>query len=174
MVYTTGAKTSHNQRRPASWKINSRKAGCGATFNPSLGSQLGTKYRLEALREDSLVDLLTSYTPQESISPLAHEKLLTLLRDFMLVGGMPEAVYRFAQTKDPLEAIETHRSILEGKGYSQVPGTSSARRDRCYRCSFGRQRRTAGRKRRPNSREAFPSGYRSCGNRDWNRDRKTR
>ena len=49
----------------------------------------------------------------EPFSEVAHQRLSRRLREFLLVGGMPEAVQAYLDTGDFLGATEVHRSILE-------------------------------------------------------------
>lgn len=49
----------------------------------------------------------------ESFSQPVHEKLLSLLGEYLAIGGMPEAVERWVQTKDPFVCFETHHTLLD-------------------------------------------------------------
>ncbi len=68
---------------------------------------------LKARSEDLLLETLRGFRRDEAFPAAAHERLLPLLREYLLVGGMPEAVARFAESRDPVEAVEVHRSIIE-------------------------------------------------------------
>lgn len=53
----------------------------------------------------------------DSMSPLApslHEEALGLNREYMVVGGMPEAVQTFVSTSSIIDVAEKHRIILDG------------------------------------------------------------
>ncbi|MCG8614837.1 MAG: AAA family ATPase, partial [Desulfobacterales bacterium] len=60
---------------------------------------------------------LTRYIDEFSItSPLpaaAHEKLKKRQRDYVLIGGMPEAVQAWCETESVREVADVHRSITE-------------------------------------------------------------
>ena len=43
---------------------------------------------------------------------IAHDRFLDCFKDFLIVGGMPEAVVRFAQTHSFLECQRIHRDIV--------------------------------------------------------------
>ena len=43
----------------------------------------------------------------------AHGRLLALLRDYLIVGGMPEAVSVFTNSKNLKDVIDVHLSIIE-------------------------------------------------------------
>ncbi len=46
------------------------------------------------------------------LSPSAHEKLLQRHREYLLVGGMPEAVYAYRQKQSFDDVLRVHESIL--------------------------------------------------------------
>ena len=61
--------------------------------------------------------LLDARNQASSTSPLAvplHEKLIGLMRRFLLVGGMPEAVAKWVETHDYLQCQEVQDDILTG------------------------------------------------------------
>jgi len=68
---------------------------------------------LAARGEQATLDYLRSWTPGQPASPVAHERLIPLLRDFLLVGGMPEAVDAFVTRRDPAEVARIHHAILD-------------------------------------------------------------
>lgn len=64
---------------------------------------------LTALGETRLVDLvsttsITKQTPSSPISGVIHEKLLHLVREYFVVGGMPEVVDVYRESKSYLDA----------------------------------------------------------------------
>lgn len=74
---------------------------------------MGFEEFLEAVGEDSLLELLRRFDWSEAFPTTAHDRLVARLRDYLLVGGMPEAVARFAATASIGEASRAHASILE-------------------------------------------------------------
>jgi len=48
----------------------------------------------------------------ETFSAVAHERLCGLLREYLLIGGMPQAVAAYCDNLDPVAASRVHRSIL--------------------------------------------------------------
>jgi len=68
---------------------------------------------LLAQGEEKFLNYLSEYSIQGHPSPFAHDRLLDILRDYVLVGGMPEAVAHFIERKDFREASDVHRSILD-------------------------------------------------------------
>ncbi|MBU2500073.1 AAA family ATPase [bacterium] len=68
---------------------------------------------LAALDETSLLELLRTYDLDKPFPGTAHTRLLGRLRDYMLVGGMPEAVRVFAEAGSFADAGSVHASILE-------------------------------------------------------------
>ena len=68
---------------------------------------------LLAVGEDKLYELILSFQLGDTISEIAHRRLLLLLREYYFVGGMPEAVAVFVDTKSYREVSEVHNSIIE-------------------------------------------------------------
>ena len=65
---------------------------------------------LLALNETSLSEKLKN---PFRISELAHEKLSRFYKYYLFIGGMPEAVKTYSETKSLLQVMEVHRSLLE-------------------------------------------------------------
>lgn len=60
------------------------------------------------------VSLLASYVDQEGPVPEAvHESMMGLLREHIVVGGMPKAVQTFVDTRNFAEVLRVQRGILE-------------------------------------------------------------
>ncbi len=74
---------------------------------------MGFEEFLAALNETSLLELLRTHRLGDDVPGTAHTRLLGRLRDYMLVGGMPEAVSVFAETGSFATAGSVHASILE-------------------------------------------------------------
>jgi len=69
---------------------------------------------LKALNEELLLDILESSAGLESISLAAHGKLWDRLKDYYVVGGMPQAVLEFVSgTDDKMLAFKSVRSIQQ-------------------------------------------------------------
>ncbi|MDX9988439.1 ATP-binding protein [Thiothrix unzii] len=68
---------------------------------------------LLALGEDKLYQVVTEYQPGNEIGEVAHQRLLQLLRSYYFVGGMPEAVAAFAETRSYQSVSDVHNSIIE-------------------------------------------------------------
>ncbi len=68
---------------------------------------------LEAKNEIILLDYIKNYNFENIFSDTIHEKLLSLGRDYFLVGGMPEAVQAYIDNQqfDDISAI--HTSIIQ-------------------------------------------------------------
>lgn len=67
---------------------------------------------LMAKNEGSLTELLSSYQLQDFLPESAHLSLLEALREYLLVGGMPEAVKEYLVINDLRAAMDVHSSIL--------------------------------------------------------------
>ncbi len=74
---------------------------------------MGFEEFLAAIDETSLLELLRTYPITSAFPETAHSRLLGRLRDYMLVGGMPEAVRVFADTGSFAATGSVHASILE-------------------------------------------------------------
>ncbi|MFV2061869.1 MAG: ATP-binding protein [Gammaproteobacteria bacterium] len=68
---------------------------------------------LDAIEETKLCSIIRNYTIGESIDPIIHQRLMTLLRTYFYVGGMPEAVNVYADTKRIKDVNEVHNAIIE-------------------------------------------------------------
>ncbi len=80
-------------------EVNSFSMPVGRVSYQFLGPCTFSEY-LEAKAEHQLLEYLTSYSIGMDYSPMVHEKLLSHLRSFMMVGGMPEALQSFIDTDD--------------------------------------------------------------------------
>lgn len=65
---------------------------------------------LDAVGEGLLAELLETLD-WPSLVPF-HDRLVGLLKQYLFVGGMPEAVLSFAETADPNEARRVHNDLL--------------------------------------------------------------
>ena len=63
--------------------------------------------------EPGLERYLSEFRIHKTIPDAAHQKLVKRQREFLFVGGMPEAVYAFAQENALMEVTAVHRSIVE-------------------------------------------------------------
>jgi len=68
---------------------------------------------LIAKNRQDLLKAVEQATPNNTFSPTAHQLLLDLQRDFLVVGGMPEATAVHLETKSFTEVQNVHRSIVE-------------------------------------------------------------
>ena len=62
--------------------------------------------------EDILLEQRQNASPSNPLPDILHEKLVGLLRSFMLVGGMPEAVAKWVETHDYLQCQEIQDDII--------------------------------------------------------------
>src|SRR5262249_42094871 len=75
---------------------------------------MGFEEFLEAIGETKLVELLSrvGVEPDGELIDAVHERLLELFRDWVLVGGMPAAVGRWAAERNLGQAREAQRDVL--------------------------------------------------------------
>lgn len=57
-------------------------------------------------------DLLLTWSPGKIISEIVHNKLLDLYYEFLMVGGMPEAVREYKKTRQFQDVTRVHNSII--------------------------------------------------------------
>lgn len=68
---------------------------------------------LLALGEQGLLDFLLHYRLNDELPISVHEKLLALLKIFLITGGMPEAVQAYVSHQDFMLIERVKRSILD-------------------------------------------------------------
>ncbi len=68
---------------------------------------------LLAMGEERLEDFINHYEPGQEIGEIIHQRLLHLLRSYYFIGGMPEAVAVFADSRSYRNVSEVHNSIIE-------------------------------------------------------------
>lgn len=68
---------------------------------------------LEGIGEDKLAAFIRTFEWLDSINPVIHNRLMDLLRTYFFVGGMPEAVQVYAESKRLKNVTEVHHSIIE-------------------------------------------------------------
>lgn len=68
---------------------------------------------LKAIGKNDLSKLISGWLPPEPFPESAHLRLMDHFSDFLLVGGMPEAVAVFASGGGLEACVESHHSILE-------------------------------------------------------------
>ena len=69
---------------------------------------------LQANGEQLLLDARNQANTNQPLPAPLHDKLVALVRTFMLVGGMPEAVAKWAETHDYLQCQEVQDDIIIG------------------------------------------------------------
>ncbi len=72
---------------------------------------------LMANNQNGLVDYLTVFTLEKTISEAIHQKISSWLRLYFFIGGMPEAVRIYAETENLLEIEKVHNAILTSFKY---------------------------------------------------------
>lgn len=68
---------------------------------------------LEAMNESGLAKFILQYQTGDQVAATVHRRLLELLRNYFFVGGMPEAVKVFAETRRLKEVSAVHNSIID-------------------------------------------------------------
>ncbi len=60
-----------------------------------------------------LVSYIQEHNLEDDFSHEAHQQLCTLLREYLIIGGMPEAIAVYLETGDITQALQVHHSILD-------------------------------------------------------------
>ena len=68
---------------------------------------------LLAMGEQRLENFINHYEPGQEIGEIIHQRLLHLLRSYYFIGGMPEAVAVFVDSRSYKNVSEVHNSIIE-------------------------------------------------------------
>ena len=68
---------------------------------------------LESLGKEYLLEKLYNFNWTDFWSEQIHEELLELQKQYFLIGGLPEAVFSFVQTKNYREVERVHKGIAE-------------------------------------------------------------
>lgn len=69
---------------------------------------------LEANQESALLNFRNSSTPENPLPTPLYNKLVSLMRTFMMIGGMPEVVAKWVETNDFLQCQEIQDDLLIG------------------------------------------------------------
>lgn len=68
---------------------------------------------LAAIGESLIAKAVLSHENSIPIGEVVHSKLLDLVGQYLSIGGMPEAVAKWIQTKSPLESFKVHHQLAE-------------------------------------------------------------
>lgn len=80
-------------------------------------------------------DILTNSLATETAVPQAiHDRMRQLLLQYVVVGGMPEAVKAFFETHDMNKVIEIQRNIIEGYKADMVKYANREHKNRIREC----------------------------------------
>ncbi len=86
--------------------------------------------------EQSISALKTYFDKKEKIEPSINEQYLSILNDYLVVGGMPEAVNTFIETNNYQEVYFTQQKILDSYFYDISHYASTPEKPKiasCYR-----------------------------------------
>lgn len=68
---------------------------------------------LKALGYDLIIKAILAHDIHVPESEVVHTQILEILREYFVIGGMPEAVAYWAKTKDPHTCSKIHQSIIQ-------------------------------------------------------------
>lgn len=69
---------------------------------------------LSAMKETEALHYINSVKPEKKIPSEIHNTLMKKYQEYLLVGGMPEAVARYVETKSLIDVDPVYESILTG------------------------------------------------------------
>jgi hypothetical protein len=87
---------------------------------------------LGAIGEEKLKSFILHYEPGQKIGDVAHKRLLSLMRSYYYIGGMPEAVAVFVDSQSYKDVSKVHNSIIETyrEDFSKYAGARNLNRMR--------------------------------------------
>ena len=68
---------------------------------------------LSGIGEEKLNSFILNYEPGQNIGEVVHNRLMNLMRSYCYIGGMPEAVSVFADSRSYKKVSAVHNSIIE-------------------------------------------------------------
>ena len=85
---------------------------------------------LDAVGEELLLEQLRNLSTIEPLPGLIHEKLLSLLKTYLFIGGMPEVVQNYLDNQDIAEVRAIQQEILEAyrRDFSKYTDTSQTQK----------------------------------------------
>ncbi len=87
---------------------------------------------LGALGEEKLKFFILQYKPGQKIGEVVHKRLLSLMRSYYYIGGMPEAIAVFVDGRSYKDVSKVHNSIIETyrEDFSKYAGSRNLNRMR--------------------------------------------
>ncbi len=67
---------------------------------------------LYALKKEPLIELIKNYSWKEKIPPIIHSEIIKLFKEYIFIGGLPEAVFHWAQDQSLDIVKDLHRDLL--------------------------------------------------------------
>jgi len=85
-----------------------------------------------AIGEEKLKSYIMHYEPGQKIGEVVHKRLLSLMRSYYYIGGMPEAVAVFVDSHSYKSVSKVHNSIIETyrEDFSKYAGSRNLHRMR--------------------------------------------
>ena len=82
---------------------------------------------LSAMKETESLGYINGITPDSKIPQEMHDTLMRKYQEYLLVGGMPEAVARYSETKSLIDIDPVYESLLVGFRDDVLKYSSSAK-----------------------------------------------
>jgi len=68
---------------------------------------------LFAMKSDVVVEEILSHKEDEPLTESVHEHILSIFGEYMAIGGMPEVVKCWIETKDPARCFALHHALID-------------------------------------------------------------
>lgn len=81
---------------------------------------------LQALKKDKLVERIQTYVWGDELSAVVHNELNRLFKEYVFIGGLPEAVLNWVQDKSLTKVKDVHRDLLGTyrRDFDKYPGSN--------------------------------------------------
>ena len=87
------------------------------------------------ISEDMIMDLCGYLSSKAAIPEAIHSQMMKYFRQYVAIGGMPEAVQKYIDTKDFREVDRIQRSLLQGYQYDiahYATAEEKVKAEKCY------------------------------------------
>ena len=88
----------------------------------------------QGITEEMINSLRKSFTALTPVNPAVHKTMMEYLRIYLAIGGMPEAVSQYADTKDYREVYRVQRDLLLGYQYDIAHYASPEEKVKAEKC----------------------------------------
>ena len=87
------------------------------------------------ISESMIASLQKMFTEKKAVPEAIHTRMMSLFRTYIAIGGMPEAVWRYVNTKDYRDVDRIQKSLLQGYEYDiahYAVAEEKVKAEKCY------------------------------------------